>query len=189
MSTDERELTEQEKELVGLGASVGAGCHPCVHHHLKAAIKADLDNDRVRTAITSAQLVTAQAAEDLALDVQRQLDVEGSAPSAPAALDIELAALGAAIGANDRASIERHMTAAAALGVTRLQLQQAIDIANAVQTNAAAIHSRAAHRILDELAPTQTPGTVDARNEETACGCGENTEPSAAESNQTSAAC
>ena len=45
MNTDERELSQQEKELVGLGASVGAGCHPCVDHHLKAAIKADLDVD------------------------------------------------------------------------------------------------------------------------------------------------
>jgi AhpD family alkylhydroperoxidase len=185
---DERGLSEQEKELVGLGASVGAGCHPCVDHHLKAAKKADLDDDRLRTAITSAQLVAAQAADDLALHVQRQLDVDDLTPAAPAAIDMELAALGAAIGANDRTNIEGHMTAAAALGVTRSQLQQAIDVANSVQTNASAIHLRAAQRMLDEVAPAQTPVPADSREESGACGCGENTDPAATGRHEPSAA-
>jgi AhpD family alkylhydroperoxidase len=176
MNTDERELSQQEKELVGLGASVGAGCHPCLDYHLKTAIKADLDDDRLRTAITTAQLVTAQAAEDLALHIRRQLDTEDLTPAAPAASDIELAALGAAIGANDRTNIERHMTAAAALGVTRSQLQQAIDVANNVQTNAAGIHLRAAQRTLDELVPAPTAAPADPREKQGACGCGENVE-------------
>ena len=179
MSTAEHELSQQEKELVGLGASVGAGCHPCVDYHLKAAKKAELDHDRLRTAITSAQLVAAQAAEDLARHLQRQLDVEDLTPGAAAALDTTLAALGAAIGANDRTNIERHMTAAAALGVTRPHLQQAIDVANAVQTNAAAIHLRAAQRILDELVPAQTPVPANSHEEQGACGCGMNTEAAA----------
>jgi alkylhydroperoxidase/carboxymuconolactone decarboxylase family protein YurZ len=120
--------------------------------------------------------VTAQAAEDLALHIRRQFDTKDLTPSAPAASDTELAALGAAIGANDRTNIERHMTAAAALGVTRSQLQQSIDVANNVQTNAAGIHLRAAQRILDELTPPPTAVPAEPRENQGACGCGENVE-------------
>jgi AhpD family alkylhydroperoxidase len=166
MSTDERGLSQQDKELVALGASVGAGCHPCVDYHLKAAKKAALADDRVRTAITSVQLVAAQAAEQLARHLQRQLGAEDLTPGAPGARDTELSALGAAIGANDRTNIERHMTAAAALGVSPSHLQQALDIAQTVQTNASAIHLRAAQHFLEELAPAETPATGDSHGQQ-----------------------
>ena len=120
--------------------------------------------------------MTAQAAEDLALHIRRRLDTEDLPPAAPAAWDFELAALGAAIGANDRTNIERHITAAAALGVTRSQLQQAIDVANDVQTNAAGIHLRAAQRVLDEVVPAPPAVPADPGGEQGACGCGENVE-------------
>ena len=68
------------------------------------------------------------------------------------------------------------MTAAAALGVTRSQLQQAIDVANNVQTNAAGIHLRAAQRTLDELVPAPTAVPADPREQQGGCGCGENVE-------------
>ncbi len=171
MSTDERELSPQEKELVALGASVGAGCHPCVDYHLEAAKNAELADDRVRTAITTAQFVAAQAAQELARHLLRQLDAEDLTPAAPAALDTELSALGAAIGANDRTNIERHMTAAAALGASPSQIQQAVEVAHTVQTNAAAIHLRAAQRLLKELSPAETPTTGASSSNEGDCGC------------------
>src|SRR6266545_1897804 len=155
MSTHETQLSQQDKELVALGASVGAGCHPCLAHHLKAAKQADLTEARTRTAITSAQLVAAQAAEELALSVQRRLDVQNVTPPAPAAVephDTELAALGAALGANDRLNIERHLTAAAALGVTPSQL-------------------RAAQHWLDKMAPEQGSTIPESAEPEGGCGC------------------
>ncbi len=174
MSTHETQLSQQDKELVALGASVGAGCHPCLAHHLKAAKQADLTEARTRTAITSAQLVAAQAAEELALSVQRRLDVQNVTPPAPAAVephDTELAALGAALGANDRLNIERHLTAAAALGVTPSQLRQAVEVAHSVQTGAAEIHLRAAQHWLDKMAPEQGSTTPDSAEPEGGCGC------------------
>ena len=102
-------------------------------------------------------LRAAQAAEELAHHLLRRLDTEDLTSAAPAALDKELAALGAAIGANDRTNIERHMTALAALGASPSQIQQALDVAHTVQTNAAAIHPRGAERLLAELPPAETP--------------------------------
>ena len=86
-------------------------------------------------------------------------------------MDTELAALGAAIAANDRTNIERHLNAAAALGASQLQLRQALEIANTVQTNAAAIHLRTARRMLEELAPAQTPATSESPSNGGRCGC------------------
>ncbi len=63
MSTNNHGLSQQQTELVALGASVGAGCQPCVDYHLKAARTAELAADRVRAAITTGQLVAAQAAD------------------------------------------------------------------------------------------------------------------------------
>jgi AhpD family alkylhydroperoxidase len=162
MSNEDDGLSQQQKEMVALGASVGAGCQPCVNHHLDAAHKAELADDRVRTAITTAQLVAAQAADEMARHVQRKLNVEDLRPTAPAALDTELSAF----GANDRTNIQRHLTAAVTLGVSRSRLQQALEVAHTVQTNAAAIHLRAAQHLLDELAPVETPTTGDSRSED-----------------------
>jgi 4-carboxymuconolactone decarboxylase len=159
MSTDERGLSRQEKELVALGASVGTGCHPCVDYHLEAAKKVELDDDRMRTAITTAQVVAAQAAQELAQHLLHHLDAQDLTPAAPLALDTELAGLGAALGANDRTNIERHMAAMAELGASVSQIQHALDVAHTVQTNAAAIHLRAAQRLLAELPPTETPAS------------------------------
>jgi AhpD family alkylhydroperoxidase len=35
MRTDEHKLSLHQRELVAVGASVGAGCHPCVSHHIR----------------------------------------------------------------------------------------------------------------------------------------------------------
>jgi len=187
MSTDEHGLSQQEKELVAIGASVGAGCHPCVDYHLSAAKKAELADYRVLAAIMTAQQVAAQAAQELARHVQRHLDAEDPGPAVAAALDTELAAFGAAIGANDRANIERHLNAAAALGASPFQLRQALEVAHTVQTNAAAIHLRAAQHVLDEVAQAQTPATGGPPGKEDGCGCDEAPAPAATDRDQRTA--
>src|SRR6266571_3115693 len=63
MTTDAQKLSEEQKELVAVGASVGAGCHPCVSYHIKAGAKAGLSGDRLLAAVTSAERVAAEAAE------------------------------------------------------------------------------------------------------------------------------
>jgi AhpD family alkylhydroperoxidase len=34
-------LAQKEKELVAIGASIGAGCRPCIDHHIDAGTKPD----------------------------------------------------------------------------------------------------------------------------------------------------
>lgn len=168
MPTDAPRLSEEQRELVGIGASIGAGCHRCLDHHLKIAARTGLDADRVAAAAASAIRVSAIATDRLSAHV-RTIPDPANAGSATE-LDRELAAFGAAIGANDPEGIERHLHAAAALGLCGARLREAVDVAEKVQQNAGRLHVNEAKRLVAgvdaETAPTSehTGGS---------CGCDE----------------
>ena len=178
MATAEQDLSAEEKELVAVGASVGAGCHPCVDHHLNAGAKSGLDGEQLLAAVTSAERVTAEAAISMGDHVRAKLGPSVTAPTLLPQLEQALASLGAALGANDKSNIERQLRIALELGASRPQLEQAIDTAHTVQENAARIHLREATRLLDSLTePTS------AREDDIASGqgggCGAHAEPDA----------
>ncbi len=171
MATVEQKLSLEQRELVAVGASVGAGCHPCVDHHLKAGAKAGLDGERLLAAVTSAERVTAEAAVLMGDHVRGKLGPSVAEPALLSRLEEALASLGAALGANDAKNIERQLRTALDLRATRPQLEQAIETAKTVQENAARIHLREAERLLETLA-----APVAASENETdsgdGCGCG-----------------
>ncbi len=177
MATNEPRLSAQQKELVAIGASVGTGCHPCLNYHLKAGATASLAGDRLLAAVTSAEHVTAEAAEHMSGHARAQLGVEATAAAAAAPLEEELASFGAALGANDLANIERHMLAAVTLGVSRAQLQEAIEVAEKVQQNAMRIHQHQAERLLEQSAPAAAADQSEGEDE---CGCQSEAEAEAA---------
>jgi len=175
----EQELSLEQKELVAVAASVGAGCQPCVSHHLGAGAKAGLDGERLLAAVTSAERVTAEAAVAMGDHVRGKLGPELISPALLSRLEEALASLGAALGANDAASIKRQLQAALELGASRSQLQQAIETARTVQENAARIHLREAERLLDSLAQSVAPAENEAESG-SGCGCGAEHEPEVA---------
>jgi AhpD family alkylhydroperoxidase len=175
MTNEEQSLRTEEKELVAVGASVGAGCRPCVSHHLKAGAKAGLAGDRLLAAVTSAEHVNAEAAVAMGDHVRAKLGPEVTAPALLSRLEEALASVGAALGANDVTNIERHLRAASDLGASRSQLQQAIEIAHTVQENAARIHLREAERLLDTIVPASAANAAGGEPEG-GCGCGADAE-------------
>src|SRR6266700_6932851 len=152
MTTNEQRLSVEQRELVAVGASIGAGCHPCVKYHIKAGTDAGLAGGRVLAAVTSAERVAAEAAERMHAHARAQLGAEPARPAEVSPLDDVLASFGAALAANDLANIERHLQAASELGVSRSQLQEAIEVAQKVQQNAARIHVEKAERLLESTA-------------------------------------
>ena len=171
MATLEQKLSLQQKELVAVGASVGAGCHPCVDHHLKAGAKAGLDGEQLLAAVTSAERVAAEAAVLMGDHVRAKLDPTVAEPALLSRLEEALTSLGAALGANDATNIERQLRTALDSGATKLQLQQAIETAKTVQENAARIHLREAERLLDALAESVV--APEGKGEpDRGCGCG-----------------
>ncbi len=178
METDKQDLSPKQKELVAVGASVGAGCHPCVSHHLKAGTQAGLDDGKLLAAVTSAERVASEASVLVADHARGQLAPAVTAPATLTSLEDALAALGAALGANDAAAIDLQLRSALDAGAARSQLEQAIETAKSVQETAGRIHVRKAEQLLDELAPVSAVDETDgkARGD---CGCGSDgeTEP------------
>ena len=174
MTTLEQKLNlgSQQKELVAVGASVGAGCQPCVSHHLQAGTEAGLEDEQLLAAVVSAERVSAEAAVRMGDHVRGTLGPEVT-PALLSRVEETLAALGAALGANDKTNIERQLTAAAELGVSREQLHEAIETARVVQDNATRIHVREAERLLDSLDVAGSTATDEG------CGCGTADTPAA----------
>ncbi len=171
MTTNEQRLSVEQRELVAVGASIGAGCHPCVKYHIKAGTDAGLAGGRVLAAVTSAERVAAEAAERMHVHARAQLGAEPALPAEVSPLDDVLASFGAALAANDLANIERHLQAASKLGVSRSQLQEAIEVTQKVQQNAARIHVEKAERLLESTAtavPSADHDGACADEEETA---------------------
>ena len=67
MTKDEQKLGLEQRESMAIGASVGAGCYPCVSHHIQASRAAGLSSDRLLAATTSAEGVMIQATSRMAV--------------------------------------------------------------------------------------------------------------------------
>ena len=50
-------MNEKVKELIAVGASVGAHCQPCLEYHVNKAREAGLTDDEIREAITVGHMV------------------------------------------------------------------------------------------------------------------------------------
>lgn len=168
MATEAPRLSEEQRELVAIGASIGAGCHRCLDHHLKIAARTELAADRVAAATASATSVAAIATERLSTHVRTSPDPANAGSATP--LDRELAAFGAAIGANDLEGIERHLHAAAALGMCAARLREAVDVAEKVQQNAGRLHVNEAKRLIAGVGAEAAPTNEDTGE---SCGCDE----------------
>lgn len=166
----ENPLTPDQQELVAIGASVGAGCHPCFNFHTKAGNDAGVTVERLRSALGSADRVATEAVGKMSGHIRAHLAFSPTG-SAPHPLDDVLTGLGAALGANDRTSIEAHIQSAAALGATREQIQYAIAVAQSTQESAMRLHRRAADRAVTEIFGAEASAGGDAAPEEAGCGC------------------
>ena len=168
MESDTQELNPRLNELVAVGASVSAGCHPCLNHHLNAGAQAGLESSQLLAAVTNAEAVASEATVLLADHAREKL---GATSATLTLLEETLAAFGAALAANDAAAIDLQMRSAHGFGASRSQLQQAIETAKTVQEHAGRIHVRTAERLLDEIAPASAVADQESP-QDPSCGCG-----------------
>ncbi len=67
------------KELIGIAASVAAGCDSCLEYHVEAARKEGADSREIQTAVQIARAVRLQAVtkiDDLASKLERGKKIE-----------------------------------------------------------------------------------------------------------------
>jgi len=58
-------LDERIKELIAVGASVSANCHPCVKYHTAKAREMKIDEAEIRQAIEVGKMVRKGAADKM----------------------------------------------------------------------------------------------------------------------------
>ena len=58
-------LDERIKELIAIGASVSANCHPCVKHHTAKAREMKIDEEEIQQAIDVGKIVRKGAAGEM----------------------------------------------------------------------------------------------------------------------------
>jgi AhpD family alkylhydroperoxidase len=155
-ATSTEQLTRTEQELIAIGASVGAGCQPCLEYHLSEGGQAGLSKAELLQALADAECVKRSAYNELAVRGRELLAMAADMP--PACCDDtsvmkEFVSVGSAIGANSLIQLRKHIDQARGVGIGNAQLSEAIEIARNVQKHAAEGTAREANL----LAATSTP--------------------------------
>lgn len=58
-------IDDKVKELIAIGASVSANCHPCIKYHVNKAREMAIDEDEIRQAIEVGKMVRKGAAGEM----------------------------------------------------------------------------------------------------------------------------
>ena len=134
-------ITPKEQELAAVGISVAAGCKPCTDHHVGVARKARASDQEIKEAVVAALAIRKSATEIMAGyalaklgDPEHQGD---GGSSAETSRQRELVAVGAAFAVNCVASLEAHLAAAEAVGITQEEITQIVKLAAFIKERAA----------------------------------------------------
>ena len=163
------ELEPRDKELVAIGASIGALCRPCIDHHVQAGREAGLTEVELARGVQVAQ-ATHSIAQDLLFRHANEL-VSAAVPpvSAPpeglsTSRSDELVRLGASVAANCHALLEQHILVCLEQGLMLSQVRSAIKMAEIVQQNAAEITAGKASAAIEAVEPTPERVVASARS-------------------------
>jgi len=163
-------LTEKEKEIIALGASVAAGCRPCTEHHVKAARAAGVCDRGLTLAVETALAVRESATKTMdewAGQCQGERPELDSGFRAEKRQIAELTAVAAAFAVNSVPDLRARLQAACACGATTEQIRLTLAIAGMVKK--AAEEKLAA--VIGELSgASETCCAAPARP--AGCGCG-----------------
>src|SRR3972149_2885890 len=152
-------LGGREREVVAVGAAIGAGCRPCTQYHVRAGLKAGLSEEEVRLAVEEAEVLRIHAATSIA-DYARGLLGSPEERAAPLCSPTEplqaLAQVGAATGSNAGHALAWLLPYARGLGLTNEALSEAVEMAGVVKRMAGEFFGQDAERSLggeSEVAP------------------------------------
>ncbi len=131
-------LSENERALIALGASVAAVCQPCTAYHVKAA-RAGGACDRsgslaIQTALAGRDSATRGIDEWAERCQQGRPEIDAEFQDQKR-LIAELASVATAVTVNSVPDLRKHRTAARESGARPEQIQPAIDIARRVKAD------------------------------------------------------
>ena len=155
----EARLSQTEKELVAVGASVAAGCVPCTQYHVKAVQAAGATTEEIARAVDAALCV-----KDSTKGIMRQVAREalglpaGDEPACcanPADRLTELVSIAAAVAVNCPTNFRRHVETGRTVGVRDDEIQLAIGLAKMIRARATEKTDQAASELCS--APAAAP--------------------------------
>ncbi len=128
-------LSDKDRELIGLGASIAAGCQPCTNFHVRAARIAGASDAEIAQAVNDALDASGHAREVMAQIVGQHYTAPTSDTFGREAGPVirELVSISAAYAVNGVTDLETRVAAARRLGATDGQILAAIKIASAVK--------------------------------------------------------
>jgi AhpD family alkylhydroperoxidase len=153
-------LSPEEKCLVGLGASVAAGCQPCTSYHVKTGRDAGVSELGIRLAVEAALAARASATQDMARYAEAE---QGSIPVVEAGFRadrkrlVALISVSAAFAANCVAEVEVQAREARAQGADDAQILAALALGRRVAQAAASKVEAAAARLGFAVAESAMP--------------------------------
>jgi len=134
-------LTFIEKELANIGASVATGCKPCTDYHFSKVREAGASDEEIKKAISDAIEVRDSANEIMESHGLKHLGIAregGSPPSNEETTRIkELVSVASAFAVNCTTSVEKHIAAARALGITEKEIDSILGAAQFIKGEAA----------------------------------------------------
>ena len=134
-------ITPKEKELAAVGISVATGCKPCTDHHIKAVRKARASDKEIKQAVADALEVRKCATEIMGAYALAHLGENTVVNTGARADEItratELVSVGAAFAVNCVATLERHLAAAKAVGISQEEISTIVQLATFIKGKAA----------------------------------------------------
>lgn len=135
-------LSNKEKELAAVGASIAAGCRPCTNYHFKKARAERASDEEIKQAMLDAIAVRDRARQMMKslsfrllglklgpAEVGEELEVEASRMT-------ELVSVAAAYAANCKLSLKKHLESARALGIGDDEIKDVLELARFIKGRA-----------------------------------------------------
>jgi AhpD family alkylhydroperoxidase len=163
-------LTEKEKELIAIGASVAAGCQPCTEYHVKAARSAGVCDRSLTLAVETALAVRQSATRTMD---EWAGECQGARPQlddgfrAEKRLIAELTAVAAAFAVNSVGDLRARLQSAGECGATAEQIRSAIVMAGAIKKVAG---EKVAAFLTEQFGEAASCGAAPVQP--VGCGCG-----------------
>lgn len=155
----EATLSQKEKELVAVAASVAAGCIPCTRYHVGEVRAAGATTGEITDAVEAALCVKGSARgimEKAAYDALGSPRAEPPACCAgPTNRVKELASIAAAVAVNCPANFHKHVAVGRSVGVREDEIQLVVGLAKMIRSKAAEKVDEAAREV------TAPESTVD----------------------------
>jgi AhpD family alkylhydroperoxidase len=136
----EARLSQKEKELVAVGASVAAGCIPCTQYHVKEVKAAGATTEEISHALDAALCVkgsTREIMEKVAYDaLGLSKEEQPSCCAGPTDRLKELVSIAAAVAVNCPANFHKHVAAGRTVGVRNDEIQLVVGLAKMIRGKA-----------------------------------------------------